>query len=180
MLMKTKSPLYNRCVKPVVDMQKQELFDRIRSIRHIKATPAEIEKAVKEPKVIVEKKPQPPRESPLVKIKDGIPTLRYIASCVSTTFQVPYSTLIESRRRHATETRARQIAYYIAYRFTHRSLPEIGRFFAGRDHTTVLHGVRKINDLYNDGHWQTHADISLVLRELSQHYEFGAQNYWGA
>jgi len=54
---------------------------------------------------------------------------------------------ILSSRRTATVVRPRQIAMYLAKLLTLRSLPEIGRRFGGRDHTTVLHAVRKIDGL---------------------------------
>jgi chromosomal replication initiator protein len=41
----------------------------------------------------------------------------------------------------------RQVAMYLAKELTQKSLPEIGDLFGGRDHTTVLHAVRKISDL---------------------------------
>jgi hypothetical protein len=49
-----------------------------------------------------------------------------------------------SKRRTANICRPRQIAMYLAKTLTFRSLPEVGRKFGGRDHTTVLHAVRKI------------------------------------
>ena len=49
-----------------------------------------------------------------------------------------------SNRRTRTIVKPRQIAMYLAKTMTPRSLPEIGRRFGGRDHTTVLHAVRKI------------------------------------
>lgn len=52
-----------------------------------------------------------------------------------------------SSRRTANVVRPRQIAMYLAKTMTLRSLPEIGRRFGGRDHTTVLHAVRKIEGL---------------------------------
>jgi chromosomal replication initiator protein len=52
-----------------------------------------------------------------------------------------------SARRTANVVRPRQIAMYLAKTMTLRSLPEIGRRFGGRDHTTVLHAVRKIESL---------------------------------
>ncbi len=52
-----------------------------------------------------------------------------------------------SARRTANVVRPRQIAMYLAKTLTLRSLPEIGRRFGGRDHTTVLHAVRKIESL---------------------------------
>ncbi len=52
-----------------------------------------------------------------------------------------------SNRRTRTIVKPRQVAMYLAKMMTPRSLPEIGRRFGGRDHTTVLHAVRKIEDL---------------------------------
>lgn len=52
-----------------------------------------------------------------------------------------------SSRRSADVVRPRQVAMYLAKTLTLRSLPEIGRLFGGRDHTTVLHAVRKIKAL---------------------------------
>ncbi|WP_018390889.1 chromosomal replication initiator protein DnaA [Ancylobacter sp. FA202] len=54
---------------------------------------------------------------------------------------------ILSQRRTANVVKPRQIAMYLAKTLTPRSLPEVGRRFAGRDHTTVLHAVRKIDKL---------------------------------
>ena len=50
-----------------------------------------------------------------------------------------------SKKRPASIARPRQIAMYLAKELTQKSLPEIGELFGGRDHTTVLHAVRKIN-----------------------------------
>ncbi len=52
-----------------------------------------------------------------------------------------------SIRRDRPYPRYRQIAMYLAHELTGRSLPEIGRAFGGRSHTTVLHSVRKIKAL---------------------------------
>ena len=49
-----------------------------------------------------------------------------------------------SQRRHRSVVWPRQIGMYLAKHLTARSLPEIGRRFGGRDHTTVLHAIRKI------------------------------------
>jgi chromosomal replication initiator protein len=50
-----------------------------------------------------------------------------------------------SKKRPASIARPRQIAMYLAKELTQKSLPEIGELFGGRDHTTVLHAVRKIS-----------------------------------
>ena len=62
-----------------------------------------------------------------------------------------------SQQRTAKLVLARQIAMYLAKTLTIRSLPEIGRLFGGRDHTTVLHSVRKIARLLE-------TDLELVSR----------------
>jgi chromosomal replication initiator protein len=54
---------------------------------------------------------------------------------------------LRSQRRTAVVVRARQIAMYLAKKLTGQSLPEIGRRFGDRDHSTVLHAVRKIETL---------------------------------
>jgi chromosomal replication initiator protein len=51
-----------------------------------------------------------------------------------------------SKKRPANIAKPRQIAMYIAKELTQKSLPEIGELFGGRDHTTVLHAVRKISE----------------------------------
>lgn len=57
---------------------------------------------------------------------------------------------IVSQRRQASIVRPRMIAMYLARHLTPRSLPEIGRQFGGRDHTTVLHAVNKIAGLLDN------------------------------
>ncbi|MHA1158045.1 MAG: chromosomal replication initiator protein DnaA [Alphaproteobacteria bacterium] len=79
------------------------------------------------------------REPRRVKIED-------IQRVVARHFNVSKADLLSSRRTR-TIVRPRQIAMYLAKMLTPRSLPEIGRRFGGRDHTTVLHAVRKIEDL---------------------------------
>ena len=54
---------------------------------------------------------------------------------------------MHSPRRSRNVARPRQVAMYMAKQLTSRSLPEIGRKFGGRDHTTVMHAVRKIEEL---------------------------------
>lgn len=69
-----------------------------------------------------------------------------------------------SNRRTRTIVKPRQIAMYLSKVMTPRSLPEIGRRFGGRDHTTVLHAVRKIEDL--SGLDNTLAQELELLRRL--------------
>ncbi|MCG6857424.1 MAG: chromosomal replication initiator protein DnaA [Salaquimonas sp.] len=69
-----------------------------------------------------------------------------IQKVVARHYNVSKNELLSNRRTRAI-VRPRQIAMYLAKVLTPRSLPEIGRRFGGRDHTTVLHAVRKIEDL---------------------------------
>ena len=80
-----------------------------------------------------------PQEPKRVKIED-------IQRVVARQYNVSRADLLSSRRT-ANVVRPRQIAMYLAKTLTLRSLPEIGRRFGGRDHTTVLHAVRKIENL---------------------------------
>ncbi len=70
-----------------------------------------------------------------------------------------------SPRRAREVARPRQIAMYLAKQLTQRSLPEIGRRFGGRDHTTVIHAVKTIEALRaRDA--EIDADVRLLLRQL--------------
>ncbi|RYB03434.1 chromosomal replication initiator protein DnaA [Lichenibacterium ramalinae] len=79
------------------------------------------------------------REPKRVKIED-------IQKLVANHYNVSRADILSSRRT-AVVVRPRQIAMYLSKALTLRSLPEIGRRFGGRDHTTVLHAVRKIEAL---------------------------------
>ena len=72
-----------------------------------------------------------------------------------------------SARRTRTIVRPRQVAMYLAKVLTPRSLPEIGRRFGGRDHTTVLHAVRKIEDLIQ-GDRTLAEEIELLKRMIDE------------
>ena len=73
-------------------------------------------------------------------------TVDKIQNVVSNYFNIPLSEML-SQRRSRPLARPRQIAMYLAKKLTTRSLPEIGRRFANRDHTTVIHAVKTINRL---------------------------------
>jgi chromosomal replication initiator protein len=70
-----------------------------------------------------------------------------------------------SARRARTVARPRQVAMFLAKTLTSRSLPEIGRKFGGRDHTTVIHAVRKIEELKKTDS-QVAEDVELLRRML--------------
>ena len=70
-----------------------------------------------------------------------------------------------SNRRTRVIVKPRQIAMYLAKTMTPRSFPEIGRRFGGRDHTTVMHGVKRIEELRTQDS-QIADDVELLRRAL--------------
>ena len=72
---------------------------------------------------------------------------------------------MHSARRSRSVARPRQVAMYLAKQLTSRSLPEIGRKFGGRDHTTVMHAVKKVDEL-RDIDSSFAEDVELLKRML--------------
>jgi len=91
------------------------------------------------------------------------PRIEDIQRIVARHYNVSKTELL-SNRRTRTIVKPRQIAMYLSKVMTPRSLPEIGRRFGGRDHTTVLHAVRKIEDLSE--HDEKFAQELELLRRL--------------
>jgi chromosomal replication initiator protein len=89
-----------------------------------------------------------------------------IQRIVARHYNVSRSDLLSSRRT-ANVVRPRQIAMYLAKTLTLRSLPEIGRRFGGRDHTTVLHAVRKIESLIGTDNGLA-AEIEVLKTQLQE------------
>jgi chromosomal replication initiator protein len=127
-----------------------------RLLAHNKLTgqPVTMEMAEREVRDLI--RPQEPKR---VKIED-------IQRIVARQYNVSRSDLLSSRRT-ANVVRPRQVAMYLAKTLTLRSLPEIGRRFGGRDHTTVLHAVRKIEGLVgNDA--MLADEIEILKRQLQE------------
>ncbi|GLS23359.1 chromosomal replication initiator protein DnaA [Labrys miyagiensis] len=99
------------------------------------------------------------REPRRVKIED-------IQRIVAKHYNVSRADIL-SLRRTATVVKPRQVAMYLAKSLTPRSLPEIGRRFGGRDHTTVLHAVRKIEGLVGRDSGLAE-EVDLLRRLLSE------------
>ena len=72
-----------------------------------------------------------------------------------------------SARRSRTIARPRQVAMYLSKILTTRSLPEIGRKFGGRDHTTVIHAVKRIEGL-RDSDSAIQEEVDLLIAEISR------------
>lgn len=82
----------------------------------------------------------------LLRANDRRVTIEEIQKRVAEHFNIRISDMSSARRARAV-ARPRQVAMYLAKQLTSRSLPEIGRKFGGRDHTTVMHAVRKVEEL---------------------------------
>jgi chromosomal replication initiator protein len=127
-----------------------------RLLAHSKLTgqPVTLEMAEREVRDLI--RPQEPKR---VKIED-------IQRVVARQYNVSRADLLSSRRT-ANVVRPRQVAMYLAKTLTLRSLPEIGRRFGGRDHTTVLHAVRKIENLVNNDNALAE-EIEVLKRQLQE------------
>lgn len=100
----------------------------------------------------------------LLRHNDRRVTIEEIQKQVANHFNIRLSDM-HSARRARSVARPRQVAMYLAKQLTARSLPEIGRKFGGRDHTTVMHAVRKVEELktIDSGFAE---DIELLRRML--------------
>ncbi|MDQ0530148.1 chromosomal replication initiator protein DnaA [Azospirillum rugosum] len=82
----------------------------------------------------------------LLRANDRRVTIDEIQKRVAEHFNIRVADMHSARRARAV-ARPRQVAMYLAKQLTARSLPEIGRKFGGRDHTTVMHAVKKVEEL---------------------------------
>jgi chromosomal replication initiator protein len=100
----------------------------------------------------------------ILRANDRRVTIDEIQKKVAQHYNVRVSDMSSARRARAV-ARPRQVAMYLSKQLTARSLPEIGRKFGGRDHTTVMHAVRKVEELRgHDGAFAE--DLDLLRRML--------------
>ena len=100
----------------------------------------------------------------ILRASDRKLTIEEIQRKVAEHYNIRLSDLIGPKRLRNI-ARPRQVAMYLAKQLTSRSLPEIGRRFGGRDHTTIMHGVRKIEELMSTDS-QLSDDMQLLKRLL--------------
>jgi chromosomal replication initiator protein len=101
----------------------------------------------------------------LVDITPKKPTIADIQKAVSERYNIPLLEM-KSARRAREVSRPRQVAMYISKQLTPQSLPEIGRRFGNRDHTTVIHAIRRIESLRKEDP-ELRRDVAALKRELS-------------
>jgi chromosomal replication initiator protein len=102
----------------------------------------------------------------LLRANDRHVTIDDIQKRVCEHYNIKMADLLSPRRARAV-ARPRQVAMWLAKQLTTRSLPEIGRKFGGRDHTTIMHGVRKIEEL-RGGDPSLNEDIEILTRSLTR------------
>jgi len=100
----------------------------------------------------------------LLRLRERRLTIDEIQRRVAEHFNIRFAEMTSARRARAY-ARPRQVAMYLAKQLTSRSLPEIGRKFGGRDHTTVMHAVRRIEEL-KDTDPALAEDVELLRRML--------------
>lgn len=98
----------------------------------------------------------------LLSVSNGQITVENIQKTVADFYKIKVADMY-SKRRPANIAMPRQVAMYLAKELTQKSLPEIGDLFGGRDHTTVLHAVRKISDARTK-----QAELNHALHVLEQ------------
>jgi chromosomal replication initiator protein len=101
---------------------------------------------------------------PHLSVSERKVTVDQIQKTVAEHYNLKQADLISERRARAV-ARPRQVAMWLAKQVTVRSLPDIGRRFGGRDHTTVLHAVRRIDQLKNEDPTIAR-DVDVLLRKL--------------
>jgi len=101
---------------------------------------------------------------PHLSVNERKVTVDMIQKTVAEHFALKQADLISERRARAV-ARPRQVAMWLAKQITTRSLPDIGRRFGGRDHTTVLHAVRRIEQLKAEDPALAR-DVDVLLRKL--------------
>ena len=102
--------------------------------------------------------------SDILRISERKVTIEEIIRKVADHYNLRMSDMISSRRSR-TISRPRQLAMFLAKNLTSKSLPEIGRRFGGRDHTTVIHAVKKIEELKNKD-LQIAEEVEILRRML--------------
>ncbi|WP_420535649.1 chromosomal replication initiator protein DnaA, partial [Buttiauxella noackiae] len=101
----------------------------------------------------------------LLALQEKLVTIDNIQKTVAEYYKIKIADLL-SKRRSRSVARPRQMAMALAKELTNHSLPEIGDAFGGRDHTTVLHACRKIEQLREESH-DIKEDFSNLIRTLS-------------
>jgi hypothetical protein len=104
-------------------------------------------------------------ESPIARIK----------RVTAAHFRIPAEEMVSARRDRKV-ARPRQVAMYICKRLTPRSLPDIGRHFGNRDHTTVIHAVRTVERIMGEDEAFRHSVKTIISSIVSSECRYSGDN----
>ena len=180
-----RGPLYQICISREEAAKKQAFIDRIRDLREQARLEREKEERaayvkkkagyraierVRELKAISEKQAILPRSKTL--------NIKFIRDVVITYFDIPLEEII-GRDRHKKYNMPRHIAFWLTYKLSLKSTPEIGRLYGGRDHTTILSSIKQVDKRLAAGDQEyinCIRDLRLALSEVG----IQDQMYWGS
>lgn len=100
--------------------------------------------------------------SDILRASERTLTIDDIQKSVASYYQIRTTDMVSARRMRSI-ARPRQVAMYLAKKYTSRSLSEIGRRFGGKDHTTIIHAVRRIEKLI-----ETDSELASDISQLKQ------------
>lgn len=149
MISANRGPLYQRCMRPVYDIQKQELSARIKALRSENRSTQKLQTPTI-PVVFYTVPDKSGIRSYIAKKREysydfmdpTVSSMRVVAAFSASFYDLTVDELYKACRE-VNHVDARHAAFLVISTHTNRSLPEIGRVFGGRDHTTVLSGIRR-------------------------------------
>lgn len=149
-----RTALYQRCMAPVLAARRQELFERVMAIRGVDLTQRPVyaspvaEETVRMSFDDLRAKMISKRVYSYDLWCHRSTLMRAIRKMVSVYHGLNEDALSSDTRR-VDYVRARQLCFFLIYMHESRSLPYIGKAFGGRDHTTVLHGIRRSQEKFH-------------------------------
>ena len=177
-----RSPLYDKCVAPILAQRQKEFHDRIMALRN-PPPPVQVEDA--ENPTTEEVKYMSVTDLRTMLIQDRIYSydlvaprfgvLRASRKAVADYFGISEEDLIGQARSNNLVA-PRQLCFYLIYMHEERSLPEIGRLFEGRDHTTILHGIRRVHVKFHGCDYKFRQAFDYIRGNIYARDEY----YWAA
>ena len=180
-----RGPLYHICASREEEAKKQAFQDRIRDLREQarlerekeeraeyakKKSEQRIVERVRQRRIVIEKKSSMPVTQ--------TPSIRFIRDVVMAYFDISLEEIVgRDRRKHYAMPR--HIAFWLTYNLSIKSTPEIGRVYGGRDHTTVLSSIKKVNRMLAAGD-QEYSNCIRELRLALSENGLQDQMYWGS
>lgn len=181
-----RGPLYQICISREEEAKKQAFNDRIRDLRE----QARLEREKDELASYVKKKTgysaaiDRLRERGIISKKQALlprsqtPNITFIRDVVLAYFDIPLEEII-GRNRRKEYNMPRHIAFWLTYKLSLRSTPEIGRLYGGRDHTTILSSIKQVDKKLAAGD-QEYINCIRELRLALSESGLQDQMYWGS